>query len=187
MAYSDKPMYSKETGKPIYRKSDGRLIYGDPDDCDCCGGIRGCCGSDNPPGHPQDDAVITIVGECGTDEWGEPSEFCSDWCHEGSGVYEWEGCWFQQGPPTDGLVWYWYFVPEEGHEWRLQINYDLDLDIWQATLWGHNDQSVTYQGGIPPLACDHTTHKLSGSFSLPGLAIAPWCGCVGCTANVTIG
>jgi len=189
VADTDRPMYSKTTGLPIYRKSDSGLIWGDPDNCDCCGkAMRGCCGSDNPPGWPQDDAIITIAGECGTDEFGDPSEFCSDWCHEGEGVYEWDSCSLSLGPPEDWLTWHWFFAPEAGHLWELAVMYNLDSDTWQAKLVGENAQAVTYgTDDIEGLACDHATHKLSGSFSLDGRAIAPWCGCVGCTAEITIG
>jgi len=158
------------------------------EDC-CCEDFGECCGP-SPGGYVQDDAIVSIDGECGN-LGEEQTEECAACCQGAGGTYESVGCGLSAGPPEDIFVWLW----RKGL-WDLQAVYGVDSHVWQYRLdknFDAGDPECTgfgmfFNDNGAPLNCNRTTHKLSGSFSLPGVEkVAIYCACGGCTANVTIG
>ena len=140
----------------------------------CCDGVpcSDCTGD-------QGQVVVSITGTC-TDGTGE--------CAFAGDTYDW-GLLTQNPGDCTGCLWQWAVTGQV-----VSVVYDTVLDKWYAQVASFGAfYGATFPGEacvdgrlkeISPLTCS-AGGLLSGSFSLPGLAVGPN-DCVGCTANVTI-
>lgn len=151
----------------ILRTSTGKIATGD--DC-CCDDPCSDC-----EGYSQDDLVISgTTPECDT-----ACQADGTLSHVSSLLYE--DC-FSAGD----CRWVWEEAPSGGR-WWLTIRYSSSTGKWGAQLrYGqsacHESTAMFESTDVSGISCNPTTHKLEGSFTIPGL----YWRCLGCTASVSL-